>query len=665
MGNWRDQILREFAPKVARLTLVADPDGLLLEEGILEGIRERGYELVPFDDHVAFRYAYESKFRCHWDRGEDTDVAVVLRSPSSDLGSLPYDLLRAGRKLSFNLGDIFPHLSYPVLTAVDRGDLDALYEAQKRHAPGQLGDNATKEFILRHVFEVAPELIKHSTDLLRVLLQRHYRGRTVPALLDERFIQLLRQIGVFDEWPLELLVSSRESFFGFLQERWAIFLDRMASKDGHAVPARSTLTFPGPVSLPFDHHNIRVYLDNLFSEGLLKAVSREDEDILCKTWGSIGISIDPAESRSRRCEKLMQTLESSIPAVAARHEDWFRFARGWAELIVLSNDRLDAVNTKELSKAQILQTQIDEAFTSWLCRRYAGLVNLPPVPPVMLHHIPRFLARQVEHHPPAKVALVVVDGLSLDQWIVMREALQSSSPHLLFKEHSVFAWIPSITSVSRQALFAGKAPMFFPNTIEITDKEPVLWKQFWVDHGMLQNEVIYERGLGEGSLADLAEQLSMPKVRVAGLVIDKVDKIMHGMELGTAGMHNQIRQWTNGSYLSHLLDLLLDGHFRVFLTSDHGNVEASGCGSPTEGAVADIRGSRARIYSDPILRANVRAAFSMSLEWESVGLPEDFLVLLAPNRKAFVAQEKRVVSHGGISVEELIVPLVSIERRGA
>ena len=108
MSNWRDQILREFTPNVARLTLVADPDGLLLEEGVLAGIRERGFELIPFEDHVAFRYAYESKFRSRWDQGEQTDLVVVLRSAESDLGCLPYDLLQAGRKLSFNLGEIFP-----------------------------------------------------------------------------------------------------------------------------------------------------------------------------------------------------------------------------------------------------------------------------------------------------------------------------------------------------------------------------------------------------------------------------------------------------------------------------------------------------------------------------------------------------------------------------
>jgi hypothetical protein len=63
MNSWRDQVLKEFTPQVARLTLVADPDGLFLEEGILHEIRERGFELIPFEDHVAFRYAYESKFR--------------------------------------------------------------------------------------------------------------------------------------------------------------------------------------------------------------------------------------------------------------------------------------------------------------------------------------------------------------------------------------------------------------------------------------------------------------------------------------------------------------------------------------------------------------------------------------------------------------------------
>ncbi len=162
------------------------------------------------------------------------------------------------------------------MTALDRGDLDALYEAQKRHAPGQLGDNATKEFVLRHVFEIAPELIKQPSDLLRVLLRRHYRGQRIPTVLDERFIQLLRQSNAFDDWPLETLVADREAFFAFLQERWPIFLDREAAKGTSGVREDEKpygLAIEGPVDLPFDHHDIRVYIDNLFVEGLLHSVS--------------------------------------------------------------------------------------------------------------------------------------------------------------------------------------------------------------------------------------------------------------------------------------------------------------------------------------------------------------------------------------------------------
>ena len=84
-----------------------------------------------------------------------------------------------------------------------------------------------------------------------------------------------------------------------------------------------------------------------------------------------------------------------------------------------------------------------------------------------------------------------------------------------------------------------------------------------------------------------------------GLVVDAVDKIMHGMALGQSGMHNQVRQWAGQGFLAALLDLLIDNGFAVFLTSDHGNIETTGCGRPREGAAADLRGERVRVYPDP------------------------------------------------------------------
>jgi len=666
MSSWRDQILKEFTPKVSRLTLVADPDGLLLEEGILEGIRERGFELIPFEDHVAFRYAYESNFRSRWDRGEETDLVVVLRSQASDFGSLPYDLLQAGRKLSFNLGDIFPNLSYPILTALDRGDLDPLYEAQRRHAPGQLGDNATKEFVLRHVFEIVPELIKQPSDLLRVLLRRHYRGQRISTILDERFIQILRQNNSFSEWPLEAIVPDRELFFAFLQERWPVFLDEIAVAGEPMVREKAephAIKFPGPVDLPFDHQDIKVYIDTLFLEGLLQSVPHEYAASLAKTWAGIGVRLDPAKDRCLRLAKLIESIRTTIPTEDARYGYWLLFARGWAELIAIAHE--DLIDTKTAKGIKELQVQVDHAFAAWLLRRYAGLANLPPVPPVMLHHLPRFLGRQVIEEKDFKAALLVVDGLAIDQWIVMRHEIASQRPDLRFREDLIFAWIPSITSICRQAIFAGKPPIFFPNSIQTTEKEPALWAQFWGDQGLMPNEFSYAKGLGDGDLTHIGELLSHPRLRVAGLVIDKIDRIMHGMELGAAGMHNQVRQWARQTYMVSLLDLLLDSGFHIFLTSDHGNIEAEGCGCPAEGAVADMRGERVRIYSDPVLREKVKDRFPAAMEWPTTGLPSDYLPLLAPHRKAFVREDEHLVSHGGLSVEEIIVPLVQIERRGA
>jgi hypothetical protein len=665
MRSWRDHILKEFTPNVARLTLVADPDGLLLEEGMLEGIRERGFELIPFDDHIAFRYAYESKFRARWDQGEHTDLVVVLHSPYNDLGRLPHDLLQAGRKLYFNLGEIFPNLSYPVLTALDRSDLGAVYEAQKRHAPGQLGDNATKEFLLRHVFEIAPELIKQPSDLLRVLLRRHYRNQRIPVVLDARFIQLLHQNTTFDDWPLETLASDREAFLGFLQERWPIFLDCAIGTGELSVQESGEvygLSMSGPAHLPFGHPDIRVYMDNLFLEGLLRPVPREHSETLAASWLNIGVRTRSSEERSQRLAKLIDGLGNSLPAEDAKHTDWFHFARGWAEMVLLSNeqDALFCANTCQNVKH--LQVRVDARFAAWLLKRYAALVNLPPSPPVMLHHVPRFLARQMDDGR-AKIALIVMDGLSLDQWLIVREVLAAQRPDFVFREHSVFAWIPSITAVSRQAAFAGKAPIFLPNSIHTNEREPALWSQFWAGHGLLPNEVFYAKGLGEASTETIFDAVSRPKVKIAGLVIDKVDKIMHGMELGTAGMHNQVRQWTHLPYLSSLVDLLFTQGFHVCLTSDHGNVEAKGCGRPAEGVIAELRGQRVRVYPDQTLRSKVKQRFPAALEWEPVGLPEGYLPLIAGGRQAFVAEDDCIVSHGGISVEEIIVPFVEIERR--
>ena len=666
--DWRHRVLQKFTPGVSHITLAADPDGLLLEETLLEAIRERGFEILPFDDNVTFRFAYESRFRSRWDRGEIADLVILVSAEGHRMPALPYDLLRAGQQISFGLAELFPGLSYPVVASLDRGHLDILYRARMRHGADRHGDDATKDFALLHVFEISPALVRGPADLLRVLLRRHHRAQRLPRVLDDRLVHRLRQNPAFGSWPLEAIVQDREAFFSFLQERWPLFVDRLAANrsDGLQNATRSLeLKFEGPANLPFDHDDVRVYVDNLFVEGMLSAVSHDGGDALRGEWAAVGIRLDPVVDKSRRLRALMETVRATTPGHDARHHEWAAFAYRWAELGVLWLEIALLAPSDTGGRIAELQMKVDQAFLAWAERRYAGLHNQPPDPPVMVHHVPRCLARRLMDAPEGKVALIVADGLALDQWIVLRDALVNQRPRFRFREGAVFAWVPTITSVSRQAIFAGKPPLYFPSSIHTTDKEASWWRQFWMDQGLTARAVGYAKGLGEGTLDGVCEVLSRTDIRALGLVVDKVDRIMHGMELGAAGMHNQVRQWAGEGFIAGLLDMLLDERFEVFLTADHGNVEAVGRGRPSEGAVADVRGARARIYSDPLLRSRVQEQFPGAVAWPAVGLPEDCLALLAPARSAFVREGERVVGHGGLCLEEVVVPLIRIERAEA
>lgn len=662
MSSWRDAILNDFVPHVSKLTLVADPDCLLTEEKLALELRGRGFDLIEFSDPVEFRYAYESKYRSIWDRGENTDLVVVLRLQDAELEFLPYDLLQAGRKLSFNLGDLFPHLSYPVIEKLDRSLLDALFEAQRKSPPDRMGDNATKDFILRHVFGIAAELIANEVELLRALLRLHYGKLQIPLMLAERLIQVLKGHDGFKAWPLSEIVPDDEAFFAFLQERWPLFLSRLGS--ANQVREESPgygLKYPGPDRLPFDHQDIKVYIDNLFLEGKLTPVEAKGIEVDAGSWVRSGIATSGVDNDALRISRLFDLVEKELPTAEARYSDWTAFALKWAELSSLVHC---GNSTEHQTRLREIGDALNSTFAGWLVDHYSSLINLPPTNPAMLHHVPRRLARDIEDSGSSRAALIVVDGMALDQWVTIRQLLQKQYANLVMRESATFAWIPTLTSVSRQSIFSGKPPLYFPSSINSTNSEEKLWKQFWEGHGLSRLDVAYQRGLGDGDAAGVLDSAIHPgKTKVVGLVVDKVDKIMHGMQLGSAGMHSQIKQWCQGGFLAALVDQLLEYGYEVWLTADHGNIQCDGKGRPSECVLADTRGERVRVYPTPELRAQVAGAFPFAHEWQPVGLPSDYFPLVACGRDAFVNPGDAIVGHGGVAIEEVIVPLVKFERR--
>jgi hypothetical protein len=661
MSSWRDAILNAFVPNVSKLTLVADPDCLLTEEKLALELRGRGFDLIEFSDPVEFRYAYESKYRSIWDRGEHTDLVVVLRLQDAELASLPYDLLQAGRKLSFNLGDLFPNLSYPVIEKLDRSLLDSLFEAQRKSPQDRMGDNATKDFILRHVFGIAAELIVNEVELLRALLRLHYGKLGISLMLAERLIQVLEGHDGFKAWPLSEIVPDDEAFFAFLQERWPLFLSRLGSANQvREDSAEYGLKYPGPGRLPFDHQDIKVYIDNLFLERKLTPVEANDIEVDAGSWVRSGIATSGVDDDELRISRLFDLVEKDLPTAEARYSDWTTFALKWAELSSLVHC---GNNTEHQTRLREIGDALNTTFAGWLVDHYSSLINLPPTNPAMLHHVPRRLARDIEDSGSGRAALIVVDGLALDQWVTIRQLLQKQDANLVMRESATFAWIPTLTSVSRQSIFSGKPPLYFPSSINSTNSEEKLWKQFWEGHGLSRLDVAYQRGLGDGDAAGVLDSAIHPgKTKVVGLVVDKVDKIMHGMQLGSAGMHNQIKQWCHAGFLSAMVGQLLDYGYEVWLTADHGNIQCEGKGRPSEGVIAETRGERVRVYPTPELRAQVAGAFPFAHEWQPVGLPADYFPLVAGGHDAFVNPGGAIVGHGGVAIEEVIVPLVKVER---
>lgn len=662
MSNWRETILKEFVPIISKLTLVADPDALLTEEKLALKLKSCGFNLLEFNDSVEFRYTYESKYRAKWDQGEYTDLVVVLRRQDSELKNLPYDLLKTEIQLVFNLGELFPNLSYPVIEKLDRSHLDALFNAQKKYAPDRLGDNATKDFILRHVFGIEANLISNETELLRLLLWLHYRKITMPKLLSDRLVQVLRHYGNFHNWALEEIVPDEKAFFTFLQERWPVFLNKLSPQT--KAPKKSSendFKYSGPEFLPFDHSDIRVYIDNLFVEGKLTPVNKPEISIEPGSWIRCGVAEASAEYNNLRINRLLKLIEKEIPSIEAGYSDWLAFAMKWAELGALIHSDLQAAEQEQF---QWISSSLNNTFAKWLKDHYASLITLPAKNLTMLHHVTRMLAQEMKYNSGIRVALIVVDGLSLDQWVTIRQILHEQDRSLVMRESATFAWIPTITSVSRQAIFAGKIPFYYPSSINTTNKESNLWRQFWEENGLSRLDIGYKRGLGDGDLVNaLDDTLNPGRTRVIGLVVDKVDKIMHGMQLGAAGMHNQIRQWCQEGSLCSLIGYLLDQDYQVWITSDHGNIECCGKGSPSEGSIARTHGERVRVYPTAELRNSVANSFTFAHEWKPISLPEGYFPLVAGGGDAFIKEGERTVSHGGISIEEVIVPLVKFERK--
>lgn len=653
--SWLAAVLHRLAlrPDVL-LTLALDPDDLLLTEPILMALREMGVGLLTLDLRrpFPFRYTYEAEYRSRWDAGESP--RLLVRVPSTDPNDFPYDLLDrvGGRGAVHNLSlvDFFPHLAYPVLRELatyDRPMLARLHGYYQADPPDRrLGPKQTCRYLLEGIYDVSPRAVRAPADLVRYLLRRYRQEHHPPPSLDAVLLEWWQLEPVLASLPLEELLQRPSALYRHLETAWPDFLA------GQGLPVQQEhAAYEAALASVFEDRDVQAYVDTLFLEGRLKpAQLREPAPVY--GWVKAGIAFDEAAYRADRLQRLLDHLETSIPNERDDHRSWLSFAPRWAEALRLRGQVVLAL--EESGRFDVFHNCLEDRFAGWLKARYAALATMPPIPmPVIGHQVGEALAYRLREGEMERVVLLVLDGLAWDQWLVLQETLELEP----LEESGLFAWVPTLTPVARQALFASQPPYAFSDTWKRTDADERRWRVAWEGQGLSSQAVAYTRDPGE---AELKGVLDDRRVQILGLVHTKVDRIVHGVQLGTSGLHQQIRQWAEGGELTRLLDRVREAGFACWLTSDHGNVEASGVGVPSEGVLVETRGQRVRIYDNEDFLQRARAQVPQALAWTPDGLPSGLRLLLAPRRGAFMRPDERAICHGGIALEEVIVPFVRL-----
>lgn len=655
LKSWRDMISERFVPLLHKLYLVVDRDGLLSDEKLIHTLQQKGFQFIEAREPMQLRYDYEL-VRQKEDRGESSWDLVILCNPERfEEQSLPYDIQTSCHRVSLSLFDLFPNLYSPSVKQLEKQVYDTLLIAiEDESIDSPMNGRQTNLFLLRSLYRIHGNELQTDVDLFKLFLRIHYMRKRVPLFLSsflENYV-FMKHTGL--GWSIETLLNEPQTFWSYVQSIWEA-----------QVRGEVQYSSVGPGKLPFSHTDILVYLDNAFREGFLHPVRIACDKIkgdLPKSLLEVGTTQGTEEEIQReRLEELLELLPIRLPSENALFNEWLEFQPQYAQLLLLSVSI--TLDTAIQAKVDAFVSTCSMRFSQWLLEHFDALVFEQAKYPVLVSQIISYMHGQTASSE--KIALIVLDGMSYSQWLTIRSFLERDLPAVSYEESGCFAWIPSLTSVSRQAIFAGTLPRYFGASINTTSTEGNLWANAWKKENPYcdKTQIIYMKGLGMGDVNDAIYQLT-PSILYAGIVINAVDEIMHGMMLGEQGMQKSVALWMKKRYLANLIKGLHDKGYSIWLTSDHGNIEAKGVGRIQEGSLAETKGQRVRTYTSQVLRdATAIDHQDISEPWDSTTLPEGYYPLLAKNRGAFVNKDDSVVSHGGASLEEVIVPFVRVIRK--
>jgi len=630
MSNWRDIITDQIQNRDG-LFILLDPQFVVSSDVKLqESLNNLGFEIILVTDTISFRYQLEKA-----KKDSMKLLSIWNKDKNKAESEIPWDILDSCEKrqtvVDCSTATLFPNLTAKVVEELDVRYYDKLYSFYEKLVTKRFNEVETICFILEQIFDTSPKVIGNSIESLSsYLLSIHYDKKLIPASLVNYLVKNITNFYPDDD--LEKLLSNREYFFNFLQKEW----NKLVTKD-------ETL-------FPFKADKIYVYLDNLFLEGHLKQI---ETTVQSDEWMKFGIKNYDKTVAKQRLKDQIKLFEKNLAGIdkAANYQEWQELSIEYSKI---KKGCVELNYQADLKAAH-------EKFYEWIELKYRSLRTKNAYNgPVMVHNILDYLAR-LHNTDEQKIALLVIDGMSLTQWYVIEDVLKEQLTDFTFHTESIFAWIPTITEISRQSIFAGQEPSLFLDSLLTTAKESKRWKNNWKQHSpkLHENQIFY--GTGYHFWDNLKfKNIPYNSAKILGVVSNTVDEKIHGVTGGMKELNGGIRDWAKTGSLGNLIKTLTENDFSVFITADHGNIETKGIGEPRDSTIKgqELRGRRVRIYRDEEKANRIKDQTPQSFLWQNNPISPDRHFLFAKNELAF--SDKDVVTHGGISLDEVMVPFVKI-----
>ncbi|GAA0535507.1 T9SS response regulator signal transducer PorX [Chitinophaga japonensis] len=349
----------------------------------------------------------------------------------------------------------------------------------------------------------------------------------------------------------------------------------------------------------------------------------------------------------------------------------------------------------EMSKAnspellEVFNTQKAEAnteFAKFISRNYADWVHPKSTDaPVMSHTLVRDkLIPNLDSEVPN--FFILIDNLRYDQWKAIQPVFQES--FRLVEEDTFYSILPTSTQYSRNAIFAGMLP------VDIERQFPVQWKnddeeggknlyeeEFFaaqlkrlkVDARFSYTKVINHND-GQHLVNNIHNLLDYPLNVVVYNFVDMMSHARTEMEVlkELAGDETSYRSitasWFEHSPLHQALKRLADRKINLIVATDHGSVRVK---------------TPVKVIGDKQTTTNLRYKHGRNLNYDpkevlafrdprEAGLPkpnvnssyifarEDGYLCYPNNYNYFVNYYRNTFQHGGISLEEMIVPVARL-----